>query len=84
MTDNPYSHLEAIELRLSHERQRLDTATKERERQWRAHNVAMIEREHANEVAFLEKRGIAVKPVPLDDIIAAMSDDELLAELLAP
>lgn len=77
MIDNPYSHLEAIELRLSHERARRDSARSQKERDWREHNCRMIEKEQECEIAFLERRGIDCKPVTLDDI----SDDELLSLL---
>lgn len=77
MSGNPYSHLEAIELRLSHERERVRAAKTAKEREWREHNCRMIERERESEIAFLEKRGIDCKPVSFDDI----SDDELLAML---
>lgn len=74
-------HLHAIELRLSHERARVDAAKNDKEREWRAHNVRMIERERENEIAFLAARGVTVEEAPsLDDI---MSDDELLALLNA-
>lgn len=69
-------HLEAIDLRLSHERARAQTATG-KEATWRWHNVAMIEKERENEVAFLLSRGVQLPPSSIDDI----SDDELL-ELL--
>lgn len=75
-----FSHLEAIELRLSHEKARV-AATKGKEREWREHNVRMIEREKQAEIEFLAKRGIVVPT--LDDIFAEMDDDALLNELLA-
>ncbi len=71
---NPYSHLEAIELRLSHERERARMAKTAKEKDWREHNCRMIERERENEIAFLEKRGIDCKPLSFDDI----SDNDLL------
>lgn len=67
------SHLDALQLSLSHEKARVEAAKSDRERTWRSHNVMMIEREIAGEYKFL---GIA--PVTLDDIL---SDDDLLAEL---
>jgi hypothetical protein len=72
------SHLHAIELRLSHERARVDAAITDRERNWRQHNVRMIEREREAEIAFLTARGITV-----DDAPATMTDDELLGELFS-
>lgn len=71
-----YSHLDAIDLRLSHERARVLTAKTKKEREWREHNVCMIEKERAAEICFLENHG-AKFPTP-DEI---MSDDELLREL---
>ena len=86
MTDT--SHLDAIDLRLSHERARVTSAKTEKEREWREHNVRMIEREREGEIAFLAKRGIKIDPTPtIDDIMSdpllTMSDDELLAALSA-
>ncbi len=72
------AHLNAIRLRLSHERARLAAATKPREIAFRKVCLAQIEKEEASELAFLAKRGIDV----VDDI-DAMSDDELLAHLKA-
>lgn len=66
-----FSHLNAIESRLAHERARVIEAKTEQERAWREHNVQMIERERVAELNFLGG------PVTLDDI----SDDELLALL---
>lgn len=66
------NHLNAIELRLSHERDRLASARTEKDRAFRAHNVAMIEKERASELRFLG----------LDDTAVEMTGDELLAELL--
>ena len=74
MTD--FSHLDAIDLRLSHERDRVAQAKTSKDRAWREHNVCMIERERASEIAFLEAKGI--KFPTLNEIL---SDDELLAEL---
>lgn len=74
MTD--FNHLDAIDLRLSHERARVIQAKTVKERDWREHNVKMIEQERANEIKFLEKNGV-VFPT-LDEIL---SDDELLREL---
>lgn len=88
---NELSHLHAIELRLSHERSRITqlkhlpvkpsrnaVKTKEQaEIEWREHNVRMIERERADEIKFLEKRGI----VPVAEVGPLMSLDEIFAEL---
>lgn len=69
------THLDVLNLRLSHERTRLAAARSENERQLRAAWVAQTEREIADELAFVGK----------DDYLQAVadiSDDELLAELL--
>ena len=73
-------HLNAIDLRLSHERARLAAAEANGFHNviaWREHNVRMIERERAAEIEFLAKRGITVTEPE------TMSDDELLAALEA-
>jgi hypothetical protein len=72
------SHLNALELRLSHERERLRAARTPREQAFRAQQVASCEREIAGERKFLRERGIDLS---VDDDVAALSDDELLAEL---
>jgi hypothetical protein len=70
-----FSHLDAIQLRLSHERARLDNATTEKEKALRVVWVAQIERELVAEYARL---GIEpCEPCEPGD----MSDAELLAEL---
>ena len=74
LTNTP--HLDAIDLRLSHERERLRTAKTARDRAFREHNVRQIEREREQEIAFLASKGI-VFPT-LDEIL---SDDELFAAL---
>jgi hypothetical protein len=69
------SHLDAIDLRLSHECARVALAKNDKEREWRQHNVRMIERERVNEIAFLAKRGITVEDAPemtLDEIAEAL------------
>jgi len=70
MTDT--SHLDALQLRLSHERGYLAAAKSEGERQLRTVWIAQIESEIAHELAHLGR----VNPVDVD-----MTDDELLAEL---
>ncbi|MDA8119156.1 MAG: hypothetical protein M0Z85_03710 [Gammaproteobacteria bacterium] len=65
------THLDALELRLSHERERLAKAKTERERQIRQVWVSGIEKEIASERKFLG----------LTDDLPQVSDDELLAEL---
>ncbi|HXJ39712.1 MAG TPA: hypothetical protein VNH18_10570 [Bryobacteraceae bacterium] len=69
------NHLHALELRLSHERERLAQAKTARERELRAVWVAQIEREIAGERKFLG--------LPESEADATVSDDELLAQLLA-
>lgn len=73
------NHLDAIDLRLSHERSRVTAAKPGAEREWREHNVRMIERERAGELAFLAKQGyVEPAPMTLDEI---MNDEDLLAML---
>jgi hypothetical protein len=66
-----FSHLDACELRLSHERVRLANARTASERAIREVWVAQCEREIAG-----ERRRLG-----LDDDAAPMSDDDLLAAL---
>lgn len=73
------SHLHAIEDRLFSERARLRAATKPSEIEWRTMNVAGIERELQQERKFL---GLPPQQT-IDEILAEMSDDDLLAELMA-
>lgn len=68
------SHLNALELRLSHERDRLAGAKTDKERALRRVWVAQIEKEIAAEHKFL---GLST------DFETPVSDDELLAELTA-
>ena len=67
------SHLDALNLRLSHERGYLAIAKSENERELRGIWIAQIEREIAHEVAFLGK----------SEVSCDLTDDELLAELMA-
>lgn len=72
MTD--FSHLNALELNLSHERVRLSQATAAQDIALRKVWVVQLEREIANEYAFLG----------IDQIVDCdLSDDELFAELSA-
>ena len=73
MTD--LSHLDAIDLRLSHERARVASARTTKERNWREHNVKMIEQEREGEIKFLAKHGITITEAP------QMSLNEILADL---
>jgi hypothetical protein len=71
-----FSHLDAIDQRLAHERARATQAKTGKEREWREHNVRMIEKERSAEIDFLESNGVNFPS--LEEI---MSDNELLAEL---
>lgn len=67
------AHLDALNLRLSHERSRLAAAKSQKEKTMRAVWVAGIEKEIAQERVFLG----------LTDVTEVeMTDDELLAELM--
>lgn len=66
------SHLAAIELRLSHERERLRRAKTDKERELREVWVAQIEKERVAELRFLG----------IDDSFPELSDDELLKALM--
>jgi hypothetical protein len=68
------THLNALELRLSHERGYLAVAKSAKEIEIRKAWIAQIEKEIAGEKQFL---GIA------DQVDCELSDDELLAELTA-
>lgn len=68
MTD--FSHLNAIEDRRHNEEMRLAAAKTERERAFRRHEIAMVNKEIASERKFLG--------LPAEDDLPAMSDDELL------
>lgn len=79
-----YEHLDSIDLRLSHERARVAQSKNQQEREWREHNVRMIERERASEIEFLEKKGVTfptLDEILSDELIDAMSDEELLEAL---
>ncbi len=65
-------HLEALRLRLSHERERLRKAKTGREKEFYAVRVSQCEKEIEGELKFL---GIS------DESLPEMTDDELLAEL---
>lgn len=66
------NHLDALNLRLSHEKSRLANAKTEAEKELRRVWVAQIEREISGELNFLGKS---------EPELPEMSDDELLAEL---
>ena len=67
------THLDALSLRLSHERSRLNAAKTDAERQLRTVWVDQLEREIAGERQFLG--------LPHETLMDDLSDDELLAEL---
>lgn len=67
------SHLNALKLNLSNEKSRLASSS-QAERELRAVYVSQLEKEIAGELAFL---GLPA------ELSAPISDDELLAELLA-
>ena len=69
------THLDALELRLSHEKAKLSAAKTQAERIFRAVTLAQCEREIAGEIAFLGSRFSAP--------VAGLSDEDLLAQLLA-
>ena len=69
-----FTHLDALELGLSHERARLASAKTESEKALRAVWIAQKEREIAGERAFLGLGALSE---------ATLSHDELLAELSA-
>lgn len=72
---NEYSHLEAIEDRIIRERQRLLVAQTENEKRFRAQQIQSAEKEKAQELDFLEKRGVDVS-------VYRMTDEEIYAELM--
>jgi len=67
------SHLEALQVRLSHERSYLAQAKTEKQRAMRRVWIAQVEKEIAGERKFL---GLGAEVVP------ELSDEELMAELL--
>ena len=67
------THLNALQLRLSHERGYLAVAKSEKERELRRVWIAQIEKEIADEQRFLGIESTTVE----------MSDDELMKELSA-
>lgn len=73
MTDR--THLDALELRLSHEIARINLARSESERELRRVWLAGIDKEIADELRFLDLEDALFEP--------EMTDDEILAALLA-
>ena len=74
------THLDSLELRLSHERARLAVSRTDAERKARAHVVAMCEKEVAVEREFLRVQ--AALPWKFIGHSCPMQDDELLKELM--
>ena len=68
------THLDALRIRLSHERVRLSEAKSDKEKELRAVWVAQIEKEIAGEMKFL---GIS----EVSDDVKKMTDEEILSEL---
>lgn len=66
------THLDALELRLSHERVRLQNAKTEKERVYRTHTVAMAEKEIAGELLFLGKHAVELPEMTIDEILAEL------------
>jgi predicted deacylase len=81
MTDT--SHLTALMSRLRRERLRLAEAKTNDQRALRAVWVSQIEKEIAGEIEFLAERGVIVSEAVAADEAGEMTDDELLAELMA-
>lgn len=80
------THLSTLELRLSNERARLANAKTDQERQLRIVWVAQIKKEISGEHRFAVTRSIAneeTRDNGYDNLIAEMSDDELLVALNA-
>ena len=65
-------HLDALQLRLSNEEERIRRCATNDEWSWRKHNASVIKKEISGEMDFLSN---AV------GLICEMSDDDLLAEL---
>lgn len=78
---NELAHMNALELSLSNERVRLVNSKSKVEREWREHNILMIEREIAGEIEFLKSHGLLGTQTA--DKTTEMTDEELLAELAA-
>jgi len=72
-------HLVALQTRLSHENGYLAAAKSANEIALRTVWIAQIEKEIAAEIEFLAKKGIVIEATSNVE----MSDDELLAELMA-
>ena len=72
---NSFEHLEALELRLFHNRERLAKCNSKNATELYKVWIAQNEKEIADEIAFLAKKGI-VRPA-----VEEMTTDELLAAL---
>lgn len=75
------SHLQALQANLTNEKARLSKALNPKEIEARTVWVSQLEKEIAQEIEFLKKKGIHIDDI--DPSIQAMSDDELMAELLS-
>lgn len=74
---NDFNHLDALRIRLSRARGYLAASKPGKDRAWRQSQLIYVEKEIEGEIAFLAKRGIIEAELP------AMTDDELLAALIA-
>jgi hypothetical protein len=73
------THLDALEVGLSHERARLSASKSRHERELRTVWVAQLEKQISDEIKFL---GLDAADLAAREI-SNMTDDELLAELMA-
>jgi hypothetical protein len=69
------SHLAALELGLSHERERLAKAKTEGERALRRVWIAQMEKEIAGELAFLAKQNSDLPDMTDDELLAALASE---------
>ena len=77
--EDPHSHMHALQDRLFREKQRMNSAKTNKDREFRKVQVAQVEKEIAHEKKFLEKKGT---PYKQDEGASNMSDEDLLNELL--
>lgn len=68
-------HLDALNLRLSNERVRLQSAKTEREREMRRVWIAQIEKEIADEYRFLGRTPDALPELSIDELAADLGID---------
>lgn len=76
---HPHSHMHALQDRLFREKQRMNNAKTNKDREFRKVQVAQVEKEIAQEKKFLEKKGT---PYKQDEDVSNMSDEDILNELL--